>query len=145
MHLVGKPCCGTNNVRRYSDDAIRYFLEDDPSTPEAEKPCWEAVLDSGGFVKHLKREFGVHPRSVVLVLRVMPLHLYQCASCTVAHPTPSYVLLIMLLSFLLLCLSNNSRTECIAQARNRHVLQASFKIHPRDSFELCTLLASRCP
>eukprot|EP00750_Incisomonas_marina_P024287 INCI5100.6.p1 GENE.INCI5100.6~~INCI5100.6.p1 ORF type:complete len:629 (-),score=103.63 INCI5100.6:1811-3697(-) len=85
MWEFSQKCRKRLGSNEYSDDAIRYFLEDDPSTPEEEKPCWEAVLDSGGFVKHLKREFGVHP----------------------------------------------SRTECIAQARNRHILQVRHN-HPMD-------------
>ena len=86
MWDFSKRCKGVLGSNDYSDDTIRYYLEDDPTTPEADKACWEAVLDSGGFVKHLKREFGVHP----------------------------------------------SRTECIAQARNRHILQVR-QDHPLDN------------
>jgi hypothetical protein len=85
MWEFSQRCRKVLGANEYSDDSIRYFLEDDPNTPEEDKPCWEAILDSGGFVKHLKREFGVHP----------------------------------------------SRTECIAQAQNRHILQIRHD-HPLD-------------
>jgi len=68
MWEFSNKCRNRLGSQEYSDDAIRYFLEDDPKTPESEKPCWEAVLDSGGFVKHLKREFGVDPRYEIICI-----------------------------------------------------------------------------